>query len=41
MWTCALMRTPDGTNFMSQMRDDGKELGVLGSDTGVPSENDA
>ncbi len=35
------MRTSDGTNFMSQKPDDGKELGVLGSDTGVPSENDA
>ncbi len=30
-WTDALMLTPDGTNFMSQNRDDGRELGSLGS----------
>jgi hypothetical protein len=38
LWTHALILTPFGLDFMRENRDDGKTLGVHGSDTGVPDD---
>lgn len=36
-WTHAQILTPSGLDFMRENRDDGKGMGIHGSDTGLPS----